>query len=155
MNRIIVLDSGPLGLVTQKPGKSEEIDACLQWMRELIRARVRVIVPEIADYEVRRELIRSGATAGIRRLNAFNMARADRYLPIHTEALRKAAELWAEARNTGVPTAYRHALDGDVILAGQVLTLELPDTEILVATDNMRHIACYLPTATLWQNIAP
>lgn len=30
MPSVIVLDTTPLGLVTQRPGKSSEVDACLQ-----------------------------------------------------------------------------------------------------------------------------
>lgn len=155
MNRIVALDSGPLGLATQKPGKSDEVDECLQWVRELTRARIKIIVPEIADYEVRRELLRAGAMAGVRRLDAFVSARTDRYIPLDTAAMRKAAEMWADARNVGIPTTDRHALDGDVILAAQVLTLTLPDAEITVATDNLRHLVRYLPSVALWRDIKP
>ena len=52
MSRIVLLDSGPLGLVTgprSKPLKA----ACQQWLADLLSAGVIVHVPEIADYEVR------------------------------------------------------------------------------------------------------
>lgn len=35
MNGTVILDLTPLGLVTQRPGKSPKADACRQWLREL------------------------------------------------------------------------------------------------------------------------
>ena len=56
----------------------------------------RILVPEIADYEVRRELIRAGKTKGLARLDELKMTLG--YLPITTAAMLKAAEFWAYAR---------------------------------------------------------
>ncbi len=148
---VIVLDTTPLGLVTQRLGLPVA-DACRQWVLDLITAGHRVIVPEVADYEVRRELVRAAKTAGIRRLDEFNAAAPDRYLPITTEAMRLAADLWAQARNAGVATADAQALDGDVILAAQSLSLGLPSAEIIVASKNVRHLSRFI-AADLWENI--
>ncbi len=95
--------------------------ACGQWLRDAASAGATVIVPEIADYEVRRELIRARRTAGIARLDA--LASQVEYLAITTTAMRRAAEIRAAARQRGRPTAADAALDGDVILAGQATTL--------------------------------
>ena len=66
MSRTIVLDAGPLGLVTH-PGGSERADTCRSWLLEaVLDGSTVVVVPEIADYEVRRELIRARRAAGIR-----------------------------------------------------------------------------------------
>jgi len=78
-------------------------------------------VPEIADYEVRRELIRAGQTRGVQRLDL--LCEGFNYLPLTTEIMRIAAELWATARNAGTPTASDAALDADVILAAQAMVL--------------------------------
>ena len=32
MSQIVFLDSGPLGLVTKRPGHSGEVDACQLWL---------------------------------------------------------------------------------------------------------------------------
>jgi predicted nucleic acid-binding protein len=151
MIRVVFLDSGPLGTVTRRRGNPDG-DACRQWVRDLNDAGVKVIVPEIADYEIRRELLRANAAVGVARLDAFIAAMADRYLAITTDAMRKAAELWAEARNRGYATADPKALDGDVILSAQVLMLGLPTSEFVVATDNVGHLSRYVPVEE-WRKI--
>lgn len=147
MSRVVLLDTGPLGLVTN-PRVTPENDACNQWLDNLLVRGVRVIVPEIADYEVRRELLRAGKSAGVARLD--RMAASLEYLPITTAAMRQAAAFWAQARQKGQPTAGDRNIDGDVILAAQALTLGLPET--IIATTNVGHIARFTP-ADLWQNI--
>lgn len=107
-----------------------------------------ILVPEIADYEVRRELIRARRNAGIDRLDAF-IAQVE-YLPIETVAMRQAAVFWAEARQQGRPTAPDSALDADVILAAQAVTLNRSNT--IVATTNPKHLSRYIPAA-LWTDI--
>src|SRR5947209_7574622 len=111
--RIVLLNANPLGLVTS-PARSPRSVGCKQWARDLLAAGVRVIVPEIADYEVRREMIRRGATASLARLDRMKVGFD--YAPITTEIMLLAAELWAQARNTGRPTASPDSLDADCIL---------------------------------------
>jgi predicted nucleic acid-binding protein len=149
VSRIILLDAGPLGLVTN-PKRSPQSLACAQWLQAQIASGTRVILPEISDYEVRRELLRAQKVKGIDRLDA--LAGLLQYLPLSTAAIRQAAILWAKARQQGQPTAADKALDGDVILAGQAMTLEKPD--VLIATTNVGHLSRFVP-AELWQNIVP
>ena len=59
--------------------------------------------PEIADYEVRRELLRAGKTRGIERLDA--LLETFEYLPLSTVVMRDAALLWADVRKRGQPAA--------------------------------------------------
>lgn len=92
---VVLLDAGPLGLVSN-PKLSREGVACTRWLHSLLAARVRVIVPEIADYEIRRELLRANKLQGLAQLDA--MSGMLEYLPINTPAMRRAAELWAQAR---------------------------------------------------------
>ena len=60
----------------------------------------------------------------------------------------KAAELWAEARKRGKPTADVHALDGDVILAAQALQIQA-----VVATENIGHLSFFVD-AQYWKEIS-
>ena len=147
MNRTILLDSGPLGLITN-PRASPVADACGRWLVSAIRGGAAVIIPEIADYEVRRELIRARRTAGLERLDAF--IAAVEFLPIETAAMRRAATFWAEARQEGRPTAPDPAFDPDVILAAQAATLAR--TDVIVATTNPQHLSRYV-AAQLWTDV--
>lgn len=153
MRRLVVLDAGPLGLVTN-PNASEETSRSAFWLRSLPSLGLSIVVPEIADYEVRRELIRGAKTNGIRRLDSMISDPNIRYLPLSTEVMRLAARLWAEARRNGTPTAHPHALDCDVILAAQALGLVAPDQDVIVATTNAVHLSLFVP-AVHWQDILP
>ena len=148
MSRTILLDSGPLGLVTNPRG-TEEAGRCARWLANAETGGATVIVPEIADYEVRRELVRARRIPGIARLDAL-ISQVE-YLAITTAAMRRAAEFWAEARQRGWPTAADAALDGDVILAAQAATLDREGT--IIATTNVKHLSRFVPAA-LWTNIA-
>jgi predicted nucleic acid-binding protein len=149
MTRAVVLDSAPLGLLTAPP-RRPDAQACSGWLAGLIAAQVRVVLPEITDYELRRELLRVGKAGSIQRLDA--LAQAAEYLPITTAAMRKAAELCALARQQGQPTAADNTIDADMILAAQALTLGEPD--VVIATTNVGHLTRFVP-ADLWQNISP
>jgi predicted nucleic acid-binding protein len=113
---------------------------------------VRVFVPEIADYEVRQELIRAGKAAGLARLDRAK-AGLD-YAPITTDAMLRAAELWADARRAGRPTAHPEALDGDCILAAQALVAAGSGDVVTVATMNVGHLGRFVD-ARIWDSITP
>jgi predicted nucleic acid-binding protein len=123
--------------------------ACRQWVDDCLASGRRVIIPELADYEVRRELIRTNSRVSLSNLDL--LAQRLEYLPMTTSAMRLAAELWAQARKAGRPTAPDPALDADVILAAQALNLNSP---VVVATHNPSHLARYV-AAELWSTIAP
>ena len=143
----IVLDSGPLGLLSN-PRSTAAGQACFDWMKVLVSHSVLVVVPEIADYEVRRELIRSRKERGLQRLDSLIASLG--YVPITTNAMRRAADFWAQARQTGRPSADAKALDGDVILAAQASTLGRAD--VVVATTNVKHFSMFC-AAALWSDI--
>lgn len=65
--------------------------------------------------------------------------------------MRLAAELWAQVRSAGQPTAPPSALDGDVILAAQARHLNV---SVIVATSNPGHLGRFV-AADLWSNITP
>lgn len=144
MNEIILLDAGPLGMLSNPSATPANLE-CYTWMESSLLSGHRIIVPEIADYEVRRELLRAGKTRGLERLDLLKNTLE--YLPLTTAVMLKAAELWAEARNKGTPTADPKALDCDVILAAQALALKAT-----VATENAGHLALFVD-AKDWRQI--
>lgn len=149
--KYVVLDATPLGLLSQ-PFVSPNGDRCRRWLLSKVAAGLGVLLPEIADYEVRRELIRARKAGSVLALDAFVANPQVTYLPITTQAMRLAAELWAQARNRGMTTAHPMALDGDVILAAQVLAAGYAPTDFVIATSNVRHLAQFAPSAA-WESI--
>jgi predicted nucleic acid-binding protein len=149
VSEIILLDAGPLGWVTN-PRLSPVSYRCTQWMEALMANGVAVLVPEIADYEVRRELLRAQKRAGLARLDALKAKIG--YAPITTEVMLLAAEFWAQARRQGRPTTDDRALDGDVILAAQAVLLGRGGDEVVIATTNAGHLGRFVD-ARNWEEI--
>lgn len=149
MVKVVFLDSGPLGLLSN-PNPTRQAILCRQWATDLRAAGHRLIVPEITDYEVRRELLRLGNPVSIALLDA--LAQQFEYLTLDTRAMRRAAELWAAARQTGQPTAGDNTIDVDMILIAQTETVGQPNS--IIATANVGHLSRFFP-ADLWISITP
>jgi hypothetical protein len=66
--------------------------------------------------------------------------------------MHRAADLWAQARQGGQPTASSKNNHVDVIPIAQAERLSAPDT--VIATTNLRHFRHFFP-ADLWTNISP
>ena len=147
--RLVFLDTGTLGILTNPKGTPISL-SCQQWVRGLLAARVRVIVPGIADYELRRELIRAGTLVGLRRLDTIREGLE--FAPITQTALDRASELRAAARTSGLPTAGNQALDGDLILATQALIAVNSEDVVTNATDNVGHLSRFV-NAEPWISI--
>jgi hypothetical protein len=61
MSLTVFLDAGPLSLITN-PKSTPDSLAVAQWVMAMRAAGHTFVVPAIADYEVRRELVRAGKT---------------------------------------------------------------------------------------------
>lgn len=143
MITLIPLDTGSLGLVTNPKG-GDEARRCRAWLQDVLAAEADTIVPALADYELRRELIRGDKTEGIERLE--DLIDALGYLPVDPSDL------------------FYAALDGDSILAAQALSAKrvYADEEIeqaggvsvLIATTNPKHLERFV-SARLWSEILP
>lgn len=148
MSEIVVLDSNVLGLVST-PKLSAEAMACKDWLGGLLQRGATIAIAEIVDYELRRELIRANKLRGLRTLDAFKSRFL--YVPITTEMMLLAAQIWAQARQRGMPIADRGSLDADAILAAQSLVAaEQLRLELTIATTNVRHLA-HLAPAKDWR----
>jgi predicted nucleic acid-binding protein len=132
------------------PTETGEPRECKAWLKQLDVRGFVVYVPEIADYELRRELLRMKSAASIKRLDELKTRL--RYAPITTEAMLKAAELWAAARSAGRPTADEKALDVDAILAAQSIQLSQAGERPTVAATNVGHLSQFVD-ARSWRDI--
>ncbi len=155
MPRTIVLDTFAVGSLGQDMNASiSPTTLCRDWVRSCIAVGNRVLVPAVCYYETLREMERRNARSQIARLRQFCFSDPSRFLLLTTDDLELAAELWAQARNAGQPTASPDALDVDVILAAQVLSRGLPETDFVIATTNVGHLERFVPAAD-WQSIVP
>lgn len=144
------MDTGVLGFAAHPNSRINS--PIIKWLRGLEQEGDLPFVPEIADYELRRELIRIGSRNAVKRLDELCTVLA--FLPLDTETMRRAAELWAQSRIEGRPLADERALDGDVILCAQaeLLLKSSPRDSIVIATTNPKHFQRFVPADT-WQNI--
>ncbi len=134
----LLLDTGILGQICH-PRKHADVRT---WFRRAVQEHA-FLVSELADYELRRELLRIGATRSLSRLD--ELTRELPYVPVTTATWRRAASLWAAARNTGNVTAPPEALDGDVLVAAQAL-----EESAVVLTNNTRHFESLSVAAVDW-----
>jgi predicted nucleic acid-binding protein len=138
----LILDTGVLGRVVH-PRKHADAKA---WLGAVIGSH-DVLVSEVCDYELRRELIRIGAQRSLDRLD--ELERELRYVPVTTSVWRAAARLWAVGRRAGRPTADAASIDGDVLLAAQARA-----EDAVIVTTNPRHFELFTE-ARLWTEVGP
>ncbi len=136
MARLVLLDSGPLGLACSRPGVPP-VDRCHAWLAALESVGVDMLIPSVCDDEVRRERVRVQATSKLRNLDGLR-ARFDN-LEVTQIAWDRAAEFWALVRQAGLPTTGRAELDVDAILAGMADTSGQPGDTVTIATNHTRH----------------
>lgn len=122
----------------------------------LIEAGHKPLVPEVIDYELRRELLRAGKNSSVRKLDV--LCETLGYIPITTQAMRVAADFWAQLRQQRMQTAPDLSLDADVILAAQAAPLdptawEMPGASVVIATGNVGHLSRLAPTQE-WPTIS-
>lgn len=147
MAEAVLLDAGPLGMLAH-PRPNPNI---AQWLKRILGQGARVYIAEIADYEVRRELLRARLTKSLEKLDRLKNLLG--FVPITSAAMLMAAEYWAVARQRGTPTAPDPALDADVILAAQSTLLARTGDNVTVATDNVGHLARFV-AARNWHDPA-
>ena len=139
------------------PKATPQNEAAKAWLRGCLARNALVVLPEIADYEVRRELIRDGKAPGLARLDALKATL--RFLPIDSQIMLEAAHLWAQARQRGRPATSDQALDGDMILVAQsrkatrIFAEEANGGATVIATTNTKHLLPFAD-AQEWQEIS-
>lgn len=142
-NKLIVLDAGPLGTLSN-PDPNVEVT---YWAGDLEKAGFILLIAAISDYEIRRNLILENKSKSLLHLDTLREVFC--YLPLKDTALQIAAQLWAESNRKGIPTASPKDLNCDAILAAQAL-----ETGATVATTNVKHISRFVD-AKHWKDIEP
>lgn len=130
----LLLDTNVLGVLCHpNRARAAHAETLLASIQARVPEPIELVVPELADFELRRKLLHIGSSWSLAQLD--RLAADLVYLPITTAIMRDAARLWAEARRRGAPTAPPHGLDGDVILAAQALSVRGT-----IATTNRKHL---------------
>lgn len=104
-----------------------------------------ILISEVADYALRRELLRIGSNHSLARLD--ELTRELTYIPMVTATWGAAAKLWATLRREGKVTAPPSALDADVLIGAQALS-----ERATVVTPNLRHFEAITP-AVDWPDV--
>jgi predicted nucleic acid-binding protein len=145
MSSTVVLDARPLSQICH-PRNWQGIS---DWFVEVIASGRRVVIPEITDYEVRRLLLKRGASAQVRQLD--ELGDEFYYSPLNTELMREASQIWAEAENSGHRLGHPKTLNADAILVAQTQAM---GEDVTVITKNVRHLAPFVE-AVWWTDFAP
>jgi hypothetical protein len=86
------------GLIVRAPSKPH-IVRCLTWLKTIQATGAVIIIPDIAHYEVRRELLRIRVAGSLRRLEYYHDPTGGlKHLPLTTDAIVNAAKSWAFLR---------------------------------------------------------
>lgn len=136
----LLLDTAVLGEVCH-PRKYGDVRG---WLARAV-IHHEILISEVADYELRRELLRIGSHHSLARLD--ELTRELSYIPMATSTWRAAAKLWATLRRGGIVTAAPTALDGDVLIAAQAIA-----EGATVVTPNVRHFEPIVPALT-WRAV--
>jgi toxin FitB len=136
----LLLDTAVLGQVCH-PRKHADVRI---WMARAVLEH-EVLISEVADYELRRELLRIESNHSVARLD--ELTRELTYIPMATATWRAAARLWATLRRAGKVTAPPTALDADVLIAAQALA-----EGATVVTPNLRHFGGIV-SALSWTDV--
>ena len=134
----IFLDSNVLSKLVLPLKEQDPITVAVD--RLLDDIRFKVYVPEIIDYEFRRKLLHLTQHPHQARrwakesLNYLDRLVAEGYVPLTTETMRLAAQLWADSRLRGQLRSSEDNLDVDVILAAQA-----NQASAQIVTTNERH----------------
>lgn len=146
MSRSVILDSGPLGLISHADASRHvEIKA---WFDLLIARDIAVFIPAIVDFEVRRSLLLAERSRSLARLDVLQIQAT--LLPVTNADLRLAARFWATSRRHGQSVGDPKELNADVILAAQAMGVP----GAVVATENVGHLAQFVE-ARPWSTIKP
>ncbi|MGK7929451.1 MAG: type II toxin-antitoxin system VapC family toxin [Spirulina sp.] len=152
---IVFLDTNILGKLSN-PNQLQEALECQSWCERLLARGVYFVSSELCFYELQRSLILAvkagGTSKGIEKLKL--LGNFIDFLDVDRNVAELAAEIWAEARLQGQPTADEKNIDIDMIIVAhwRLLTESFPGRYVVISTTNMRHLQLFAE-AEEWQNI--
>lgn len=156
---IVFLDTNILGLICNKNVSFDECQQCKKWFDPLFIRGVRIVTSDLCHYEVMRGLISSSirsaeAAPGIKSLELLKADGFLEFIPVSTEALDLAANLWARAFTSGQTTRDEKDIDIDIIISAQyqILRDEFPGQRVIMATTNLKHLSIFCDAAN-WRDI--
>jgi predicted nucleic acid-binding protein len=120
----LLLDSNILARFV-RPEIDENRPVAEAILRLLNDPDVEIFVPEIIDYELRRKLLHlatqrhQGRKWARDALTLLDKLAVTGYLPLTTDTMKLAADLWAQTRVQGRQRCHEDSLDIDIILAAQ------------------------------------
>ena len=124
MSLKIMIDTSVLGRICH-PTEHSDVQ---EWFRSLLEQGSHVsevLVSVLADYELRRHLLKMGAVESLRRLD--DLAQCLRYVPVTAEAGRRAAELRQAMATQGMPGVS----DAGLLMAAQAMI----ENAVLITND--------------------
>ena len=156
MSRVVFLDTGPLGMYAN-PKPNAKNEACRQRVNDLLIAGANVRAPGIVVYETRRKVVH----LQLRQPEANRLVRFETVVltlglvPVTEETLRRASDIWAQARHVGHVTAPPEAIDGDVILVAQAFIESEKGDPVEIATTNSKDLIKIYPAARVldWSDL--
>lgn len=153
---IVFIDTSVLGKLSN-PNQLSESVKCQNWFEQLLARGVYFVSSELCYYELKRSLIlaaQNGYSArGIGKLDLLR--NIIDFLPITQEIAELAAQIWAEARREGTPTADEKNIDIDIIIAAhwQILKRDFPGRTVIISTTNVKHFRLFAE-AEEWYKIS-
>lgn len=155
MSSTVVLDATPASQLAHP----EKFAGIKEWLQDVIASGRRVVLPEVSDYEARRGFQylrekhprRQKVRRRISRLD--DLAGDLYYAPITTGQMKRAADVWGEAKFKGLTFGPPKALSADAILIAQAESFG-DKRSVTVITANPDHLTPYV-RAVWWENFRP
>jgi len=152
---LVFLDTNILGSLSN-PNASPKAVQCQIWFERLLARGGYFVSSELCFYEAKRSLVlgvkRGVNSQGLEKLIALRDL-VD-FIPVTPSVADLVAEIWAEARLQGIPTADAENLDIDMFIAAhwRLLQEEFPGRYVVVSTTNIKHLSRFTE-AKEWREI--
>lgn len=137
MSHLILLDSAPLGYLCNP----RNIEKTRFFKNKLKDLEVILYLPEIIDYELRRNLELEGFSKSINLLDQFRQRH--QILWLESDDFLKAAELWSWCRKEGYATTENKGIDIDVILVSQALSQLRNFYKVIILTADIGDLSIF------------